>query len=133
MGMCFFMWCKGEFVGEDEFGNKYYKECGGKKCWVVYNGLVEVLFILLGWYGWIYYCVDMVLFEESYKVKFWQQFYEVNYIGMFGVYCLYGFILIFEKCLEVIGDYQVWSLGQQVLKCLVDCRFVFGGFFLLVW
>ena len=45
------LWTKlyGEFVGEDEFGNRYYRTKGGKidptlgfdRRWVIYNGVAE--------------------------------------------------------------------------------------------
>ena len=31
----------GKFVGEDEFGNKYYSNTKGKKRWVIYKDIVE--------------------------------------------------------------------------------------------
>ena len=31
----------GKFVGEDEFGNKYYSNPKGKKRWVIYKDRVE--------------------------------------------------------------------------------------------
>ncbi len=42
-------WLHGELVGEDEFGNRYFRTTGGKidpvlgfeRRWVIYNGLAE--------------------------------------------------------------------------------------------
>jgi len=49
MGTRFHTWRKGEFVGEDEFGNRYYRTKGGKidpalgfeRRWVIFNGYAE--------------------------------------------------------------------------------------------
>ena len=49
---------KGEFVGEDEGGNRYYRERGGWRRWVVYNGEAEASRIPPGWHGWMHYRVD---------------------------------------------------------------------------
>ena len=48
-GTQFWTWMYGEFVGEDEFGNRYYRTRGGKidktlgfeRRWVIYNGYTE--------------------------------------------------------------------------------------------
>lgn len=116
MGMCFFMWCKGKWVGEDQFGNVYYEGLmliyGLQKCWVIYKGYVEVFVILLGWYGWMYYCIDVLLIKQDYKVYEWQKLYYVNLIGMVVVYCLQGLFVEVGQCLCVIGDYDVWIFGN---------------------
>src|SRR5260221_3231939 len=49
----------GEQVGEDEFGNVYYRSRGGKKDptlgkdrrWVIYNGVSEASIVPPGWNG----------------------------------------------------------------------------------
>ena len=48
-GTQFWTWMYGEFVGEDEFGNRYYRTHGAKvdktlgfeRRWVIYNGYTE--------------------------------------------------------------------------------------------
>ena len=50
----------GIFVGEDEFGNKYYKaegalidrSVGSERRWVVYNGYADASKVPPGWRGW---------------------------------------------------------------------------------
>ena len=49
----------GEVVGEDEFGNRYYRTKGGKidpslgfeRRWVIYNGVAEASTIPPSWHG----------------------------------------------------------------------------------
>src|SRR5215467_1992289 len=49
----------GELVGEDEFGNRYYRTRGGKtdpslgfeRRWVIFNGYAEASTIPPGWHG----------------------------------------------------------------------------------
>ena len=61
-GTQWWTWLYGEFVGEDEFGNRYYRTAGGKidpalgleRRWVIYNGVVEATMIPTGWHGWMH-------------------------------------------------------------------------------
>ena len=57
----------GEFVGEDEFGNRYYRTKGGKidptlgfeRRWVIYNGVAEASRVPPSWHGWLHHTVDV--------------------------------------------------------------------------
>ena len=65
----------GEFVGEDEFGNRYYRTKGGKidpalgfeRRWVTYSGYAEASQIGPAWHGWIHHTVDIPPTEEKYR------------------------------------------------------------------
>jgi len=57
----------GEFVGEDEFGNRYFRTRGGKidpnlgfeRRWVIYNGVAEASTVAPSWHGWLHHTVDV--------------------------------------------------------------------------
>ena len=57
----------GELVGEDEFGNRYYRTRGGKvdptlgfeRRWVIYNGVAEASSVPPSWHGWLHHTVDV--------------------------------------------------------------------------
>ena len=57
----------GEFVGEDEFGNRYYRTKGGKidpalgfdRRWVIYKGIAEPSTVPPSWHGWLHHTVDV--------------------------------------------------------------------------
>ena len=59
-------WLYGEFVGEDEFGNRYYRTRGGKidptlgfeRRWTIFNGYTEASTIPPSWHGWMHHTVD---------------------------------------------------------------------------
>ena len=57
----FSIWRKGEFVGTDEFGNRYYRAKSAipdsipEHRWVVYNGYSEASAIPPGWHGWMHH------------------------------------------------------------------------------
>ena len=52
-------WLRGEPVGADEFGNRYYRARGAagdrraERRWVVYAGLAEPTRVPPGWHGWV--------------------------------------------------------------------------------
>ena len=66
-GTQFWTWMYGESVGEDEFGNRYYRTKGRKidptlgfeRRWVVYNGYAEASRVPPSWHGWLHHTVDV--------------------------------------------------------------------------
>ena len=66
-------WLYGEFVGQDEFGNRYYRTRGGKidptlgfeRRWVIYNGVAEASTVPPSWHGWLHHTVDVPPTEEQ--------------------------------------------------------------------
>src|SRR5947209_256084 len=67
LGTLLWTWRKGELVGEDEFGNRYYRTRGGRidpalhfeRRWVIYNGYAEASMIPPAWHGWMHHIVDV--------------------------------------------------------------------------
>ena len=63
---------RGQFVGEDEHGNRYYQDLSGKgpagppRRWVIYEGLAEASKVPPEWFGWLHYTVDTPPTEETY-------------------------------------------------------------------
>lgn len=53
VGTRFFTWRKGIRVGEDMFGNVYFQERGGKRRWVIYNGICEASRVPPKWNAWL--------------------------------------------------------------------------------
>lgn len=111
-GTRFFTWRKGEFVGSDEFGNRYYSERGGKKRWVIYNGLAEASTIPSGWHGWMHHRVDTPPVAENYNPREWQKPHKPNMTGSAEAYRPQGSILTPQKRPAVSGDYEAWKPGN---------------------
>ena len=73
LGTQWWTWLYGEFVGEDEFGNRYYRTKGGKidptlgfeRRWVIYNGIAEASSIPPSWHGWMHHTVDVPPTEDK--------------------------------------------------------------------
>lgn len=108
-GTRFFTWRKGEFVGKDEFGNCYFRERGGKRRWVIYNGLAEASMIPPGWHGWMHHRTDTPPTEIDYTPRPWQAPHEGNRTGTPAAYRPQGSILTPASRPKVSGDYEAWS------------------------
>ena len=57
----------GKFVGEDEFGNKYYENKKRKKRWVIYKDEIEATKIPVEWYSWMHSIKNKI--EENHELK----------------------------------------------------------------
>jgi NADH:ubiquinone oxidoreductase subunit len=107
----------GEFVGADEFGNRYYRTRGGKidpvlgfeRRWVIYNGYAEASMIPPSWHGWIHHTVDIPPTEEIVKVREWQKPHIPNLTGSPMAYRPPGSTLAANRRSKATGDYSAWS------------------------
>ncbi len=109
LGTRFFTWRKGEFVGEDQSGNKYYREREGKRRWVVYNGLVDASRVPPDWHGWLHYTVDTPPTDEAYTPRQWQKGHKANMTGTPQAYRPAGSILTPAERPAATGDYDAWK------------------------
>lgn len=113
IGTLFHTWRKGERVGEDEFGNVYYKggtdSEGRTRRWVIYNGPAEASAIPPGWHGWMHHRTDVSPADEQYTPRDWELPYQPNMTGTAGAYRPKGSILNPAERPRVTGDYDAWS------------------------
>lgn len=120
IGTRFHTWRFGEKVGEDEFGNVYYRTKGGVKDkalgfqrrWVIYRGEAEASKVPPGWNGWLHHTVDVAPSEESYQPREWQQPHEQNWTGTALAYRPQGSTLAEGERPAATGDYQAWTPGR---------------------
>ena len=63
LGTKIYTWFKGNLVGSDDLGNKYY--CSSKdykdfkaKRWVIFNGEIEASNIPPHWHAWLHTSID---------------------------------------------------------------------------
>lgn len=108
LGTRFYTWRKGERVGEDEFGNIYYRGADDRR-WVIYKDLAEATTIPPGWHGWIHGRTDVAPSEESYGQRDWELPHLPNMTGTHAAYRPKGSIATQEKRPEVTGDYEAWT------------------------
>jgi NADH:ubiquinone oxidoreductase subunit len=112
MGTRFFTWRKGERVGSDDFGNVYYRERGGSRRWVIYNGYAEASTIPPGWHGWMHHRVDTPPTQEDYAPRDWQKPHQQNWTGSAGAYRPTGSQLGPGERPRVSSDYDAWTPGN---------------------
>ncbi|MGA8172715.1 MAG: NADH:ubiquinone oxidoreductase subunit NDUFA12 [Methylocystis sp.] len=106
----------GERVGEDEFGNVYYRAKGGKidpvlgfeRRWVIYKGLAEGSNTPTGWYGWLHHTFDTPPTQESYAPREWELPFQENMTGTPQAYRPPGSILAAGARPPAGGDYDAW-------------------------
>jgi NADH:ubiquinone oxidoreductase subunit len=121
IGTKLFTWLRGELVGTDQFGNRYYREKGRRvlkrgagresreRRWVLYNGEVEASRVPPEWYGWLHHTVNEVPAASGQKRYPWQQDYVPNLTGTPGAYRPAGSVLRGGQRARATGDYEAWS------------------------
>jgi NADH:ubiquinone oxidoreductase subunit len=121
-GTQFWTWLYGEFVGEDEFGNRYYRTRGGRidptlgfqRRWVIYSGYTESTTVPPSWHGWLHNTVDTPPSEQSYKPREWQKPHRPNLTGTPAAYRPTGSMLAQNRRPRATGDYRPWSPDEAV-------------------
>lgn len=108
LGTRFHTWRKGERVGEDLFGNTYYRERKGHRRWVIYNGLAEPSMVPPEWHGWLHYTVDALPTDEAYEPRDWQKTHRPNMTGTAAAYRPEGSVLKTAERPAATGDYEAW-------------------------
>jgi NADH:ubiquinone oxidoreductase subunit len=116
LGTQFWTWRKGEFVGEDAAGNRYYRTKGGaidpalgfERRWVIYNGLAEASRVPPEWHHWLHHTVDVPPTHEVYTPRPWQKPHVENLTGTPAAYRPPGSLLRPGTRPRTDGDYVPW-------------------------
>ncbi len=109
-------WLRGESVGEDEFGNRYFRTKGGKidpalgfeRRWVIYKGETDASSIPPGWYRWMHHLGDAVP-DGSYQPREWQKPHMPNKTGTPEAYHPQGSILRPDPGAAISKGYDAWT------------------------
>ena len=106
-------WFKGEQVGVDSEGNKYYQErrepTGRRqKRWVIYQGEDEASRIPPEWHAWLHYTVNQRPNPNKNGIKPWQQEHLPNLTGTEAAYRPPGPTLEGGRRSAATGDYEPW-------------------------
>ncbi|TCK31651.1 NADH:ubiquinone oxidoreductase subunit [Ancylobacter aquaticus] len=117
MGTRFHTWRHGEFVGTDDFGNRYYRTKGGRidpslgfeRRWVIFNGVAEATKIPPGWHAWMHQRSDVPPSQETYVAHEWEKPHRPNPTGTVDAYHPPGSAIGFGHRPEVTGDYKAWT------------------------
>ena len=112
LGTRFATWRFGTFVGEDEFGNRYFSASlrpHGERRWVAYSGVADPTTIPPGWYGWMHHTTDEAPTGELYRAHDWQMPHRPNLTGTSQAYRPQGSAL--GRTRKPAPDYDAWTPG----------------------
>ncbi|MGO4571807.1 NADH:ubiquinone oxidoreductase subunit NDUFA12 [Microvirga sp. 2TAF3] len=120
LGTRFYTWRRGQFVGTDEFGNKYYRalgplidrSVGPERRWVVYNGDADASRVPPGWRAWMCHNSALPPSEEPYQPREWEKPFVPNMTGTPLAYRPSGSMLATGKRPSATGDYVPWTPGE---------------------
>jgi NADH:ubiquinone oxidoreductase subunit len=108
-------WLRGELVGEDEHGNRYYRERGRKdlswrkeRRWVVFCGDVDPTGVPPGWVGWLHKRFELPPSEVPLPAPRWEQDRLPNPTGTDQAYLPPGAIQRGGQRAPATGDYEAW-------------------------
>jgi NADH:ubiquinone oxidoreductase subunit len=116
----FHTWRNGELVGQDEFGNSYYRTNGGKldpalgyeRRWVIYAGESDGSKTPPGWYGWLHQTTDTPPTAETYVAREWEMPHQANMTGTAQAYRPAGSHSMGGVRPAATGDYKAWTPGS---------------------
>jgi NADH:ubiquinone oxidoreductase subunit len=116
LGTYLFTRRKGVLVGEDEFGNKYYRERGTRpwqteRRWVVFaddSGEIDGSMVPPGWHGWLNKAREKAPSEEPLVVQRWEKEHLPNLSGSPVAYVPSGHERRGGQRHRATGDYEPW-------------------------
>jgi NADH:ubiquinone oxidoreductase subunit len=116
-GTSFTTWLRGEYVGQDEQGNRYFRSRKGRKDpalllerrWVIYEGEAEASRIPAAWYRWIHHLTDVVPADEDYAPREWEKPHQPNMTGTAAAHRPRGSILRPDPDAAITRGYDAWT------------------------
>jgi NADH:ubiquinone oxidoreductase subunit len=113
LGTKLFTWLRGEEVGRDAFGNRYYRDRKAKageepRRWVIYQGEPEASKVPAEWHGWLHRTVNEVPQAGAQKKYAWQKEHLPNLTGTPLAYRPPGHTLKGGLRSKATGDYEPW-------------------------
>lgn len=118
IGLKVFTWIKGRCIGQDSFGNRYYRErflfmkpTRRPKRWVVYQGEPEASKVPPEWFSWLHYISEEPLTATPYP---WQKTYTPNATGTKDAYLPNFHHMKGGKPFERAKHFQPWKPNEDL-------------------
>ena len=114
IGTKIFTLFNGYYVGNDNFGNKYYsnsKNFNSKKAkrWVIYKGKPEASNVPAHWHAWLHKMTESPPINYNHDY-FWQKDHKSNKTGTSEAYFPKSYTVNnFENKSENNEDYEIWK------------------------
>lgn len=114
IGTRLFTWLRGELVGEDAQGNRYYRERKAptgrrQKRWVLYRGEAEASRVPPDWHGWLHHTVSEPPPPGGLPHKAWEKDHVRNLSGTALAYHPAGSVAGTGRRAAATGDYEAWK------------------------
>ena len=119
LGTRLFTWLRGEEVGRDRSGNRYYRLKGGgdvhgdslreERRWVIYDGEVEASKVPAEWHTWLHHTTADPPPEGGPPKRPWQKEHLPNLTGTEAAYRPPGHTLKGGQRAKGTGDYEPWT------------------------
>ncbi|MDX1709689.1 MAG: NADH:ubiquinone oxidoreductase subunit NDUFA12 [Rhodovibrionaceae bacterium] len=121
IGTLLFTWLRGEEIGRDAAGNRYYREkvksrhrgmfgsMRRERRWVVFDGHIEASRIPPEWHAWIHHMVAEPPNSDDHERKPWEIEHQPNPTFTEQAYRPPGHTLLGGKRDKATGDYEPWS------------------------
>ncbi len=108
---------RGEKVGTDAQGNKYYRAKkklpdGRERRWVIYNGANDASRVPPEWHGWLHGSFDGVPESNMPPARVWEADYTPNATGTARAYRPAGALERGGVRAPATGDYEPWLPGE---------------------
>jgi NADH:ubiquinone oxidoreductase subunit len=116
IGTRLFTYFRGELVGSDAVGNRYFtekaKQAGRlrRRRWVMFAGGEEASVVPPEWHAWLHYTTETPLPESARKP--WQKPHEPNLTGTGAGYRPPGHDYRGGNRAAATGDYEAWTPGS---------------------
>ncbi len=112
VGTRLFTWARGELVGKDNDGNRYFTEKKAiegrrRRRWVLFAGKPDATAVPPEWHAWLHYTVDAPLTPAADKP--WVKEHVPNLTGTSGAYLPPGHDRRGGVRAAATGDYEAWQ------------------------
>jgi NADH:ubiquinone oxidoreductase subunit len=115
-GIHFTTWRRGRFIGQDDYGNRYFEarddrdsyDRGRKRRWVIYRGYADASKVPPEWHGWLHYTFDEPPTVEPFVLKPWEKEHRPNLTGTIHAYRPAGALARGGVRQRASGDYEAW-------------------------
>lgn len=113
LGTALYTWRKGELVGTDAYGNRYFQEKSvatgrRRRRWVLYHGDVEGSKVPAEWHAWLHRTSDDVPSDADPR-RDWEQPHVANLTGTPAAYQPPGAVTKDSRRDRTTGDYEPWQ------------------------
>lgn len=114
IGTLLWSWRKGEQVGADAQGNRYFRSrkpdsFGNERRWVIYNGANDASRVPAEWHGWLHGAFDDVPESHLPPPRVWETEFTPNATGTARAYLPQGALERGGMRARATGDYEAWS------------------------